>query len=189
MAKYKVNGKFASLKTFVKAYGLDAVVYDQLTPKEKRVWNGVNTYEKRVLLDGKFAPKTLTENPTIKKFALDRNESLKQYIEENASDILKFTNQGLINRVVNSKGLHEFINNHKGEVIYEGAPISKNVFLFTMDQERAEIMSKKSVVEILYYFEVRNNGKTLVLIEVKIIESDKKGKPKKDEKTTKKNKK
>lgn len=177
MAKYRVNGKFATLKTFVKTYGLDAVVYDKLDKQEKRVWNGLSAYENRVVLDGKFAPKTLTENPTIKKFALDRNESLKKYIEENQADILKFTNSGIITRVVNSKSLHDFINNHKGQVIFEGTPIDKSEFLLKMDIERAEIMSGKSVPEILYYFEVKENGKLLNFVKIKIIKSPDKKQP------------
>ncbi len=175
MAKYRVNGKFATLKTFVKTYGLDAVIYDKLDKKEKRVWNGLNTYENRVVLDGgKFAPKTLTENPTIKKFALDRNETLKQYIEENQADILKFTNQGLINRGVNSQALHGFIDKHKGPIMYKGKEIDKKDFLFKMDMEKVKIMDKRnkkkdadSEIEVIYNFEVQNSGKTLVLKSIK----------------------
>jgi hypothetical protein len=170
MAKYRVNGKFATLKTFVKTFGLDAVVYDNLSKQEKKVWNGISSYENRVVLDGKFAPKTLTENPTIKKFAMDRNETLKQYIEENKDDILRFTNQGLINRGVNSQALHGFIDKHKGNIIYKGKEIDRNDFLFKMDMEKVKIMDKRnkkkdagSEIEVIYNFEVQNNGKTLVL--------------------------
>jgi hypothetical protein len=173
---YYLKGRRGAVtfKTFIKSAGLDAVVYSKLTQKEKRIWNGLNTYENRVVLEGKFAPKTLTENPTIKKFALDRNETLKQYIEENAADILKFTNSGIIERVVNSKSLHDFINNHKGQLIFEGNPIDKKEFLLKMDIQRAEIMSGKSVPEILYYFEVKENGKVLNFKKIKIIKSPEK---------------
>lgn len=179
MAKYRVNGKFATLKTFVKTFGLDAVVYDKLDKQEKRVWNGINTYEGRVVLEGgKFAPKTLTENPTIKKFALDRNESLKKYIEENEADILRFTNQGLINRSVNTNNLHEFINNHKGDVLYKGKTISKEDFLLKMDVERAKAMKTGNTVEVVYNFEVKKNGKELNFKDSKKIKSPKKKKQK-----------
>lgn len=178
MAKYRVNGKFATLKTFVKTYGLDAVVYDKLDKKEKRVWNGINTYESRIFLEGgKFAPKTLTENPTIKKFALDRNETLKQYIEENKEAILRFTNQGLINRSVNTNGLHNFINDHKGDILYKGKLIDKNDFLLKMDIERAKAMKTGNTVEVIYNFEVKNNGKQLNFKDSKKIKSPKKKKP------------
>lgn len=177
MAKYRVNGKFATLKTFVKTYGLDAVVYEQLNKTERKVWNGLNAYENRVILDGKFAPKTLTENPTIKKFALDRNETLKQYIEENKEDILRFTNQGLINRSVNTNNLHEFINNHKGDIFYKGKLISKTDFLLKMDIERAKAMKTGNTVEVVYNFEVKNNGKQLNFKDSKKIKSPKKKKP------------
>lgn len=178
MAKYRVNGKFATLKTFVKTYGLDAVVYDKLDKSEKRVWNGLNAYENRVVLDGKFAPKTLTENPTIKKFALDRNETLKQYIEENKDDILRFTNQGLINRSVNTNNLHEFINNHKGDILYKGQAISKTDFLLKMDIEKAKAMKTGNTVEVVYNFEVKKNGKELNFKDSKKIKSPKKKKQK-----------
>jgi hypothetical protein len=179
MAKYRVNGKFATLKTFVKTYGLDSVVYEQLNKNERRVWNGLNAYENRVILDGKFAPKTLTENPTIKKFALDRNETLKQYIEENKEDILRFTNQGLINRSVNTNNLHEFINNHKGEVLFKGKLISKEDFLLKMDVERTKAMKTGNTVEIIYNFEVKNNGRELNFTSSKKVTSPPKKKEKK----------
>jgi hypothetical protein len=178
MAKYRVNGKFATLKTFVKTYGLDAVVYEQLNKTERKVWNGLNAYENRVILDGKFAPKTLTENPTIKKFALDRNETLKQYIEENQADILRFTNQGLINRSVNTNNLHEFINNHKGDILYKGKAISKTDFLLKMDMERTKAMKTGNTVEVVYNFEVKKNGKELNFKDSKKIKSPKKKKQK-----------
>jgi hypothetical protein len=177
MAKYRVNGKFATLKTFVKTFGLDAVVYDNLSKQEKKVWNGISSYENRVVLDGKFAPKTLTENPTIKKFALDRNETLKQYIEENATDILKFMENGLINRSVNTNSLHDFINNHKGEILYKGKAIDKNEFLLKMDIERAKAMKTGNTVEVIYNFEVKKNGKQLDFKDSKKIKSPKKKKP------------
>lgn len=177
MAKYRVNGKFANLKTFIKTYGADAVIYDQLDAKEKRIWNGVNTYQKRAVLNtGQFAPKTLTENPTIKAFARSRGESLKAYIEENQTDINKFMNQGLINRSVNSRSIHSFIENHKGTIIYKGKEIDKNQFLYNMDLKRSKDSSTKNVVESVYEFEVKDNGKTLVLKKVTLIKSPKKKK-------------
>ena len=179
MAKYRVNGRFASLKTFVKTFGTDAVIYNQLTAKEKRVINGIETYAKRAVINGQFANKTLTENPTIKTFATSRGETLKQYIEENISDINKFMKSGNIGRTVNTNGIHEFINKHKGQIIYKGKEITKEEFLFEMDMQRGKDMGKGTTVETLYNFKVKNNGKTLEFESKKLIKSPKKKKPKK----------
>lgn len=174
MAKYRINGKFASFKSFVKTFGLDAVSYESLSKQERKVWNGINTYQSRAVLSGgKFAPKTLTENPTIRAFAQSRGESLKKYLEDNEADILKFTNQGLINRTVNSKSLHDFIQNHKGDILYRGQSMSKEEFLFKMDMNRAKDASTSTTVETLYNFNVKNNGKTLELRSTKKIKSGK----------------
>ena len=173
--RYRVNGKFASLKTFVKTYGLDAVNYTTLDKKDQRVIRGIETYQKRaVLKDGTFAPKTLTENPTVKKFLQSRGESLQSYLKAHEDDLLKFTNQGLFNRTVNTNSLHEFIKNHKGDITIKGKAISKEEFLFQMDMQRGKDMGKGNTVETLYNFNVKNNGRTLNLESKKLIKSPKK---------------
>lgn len=176
MAKYRINGKFVSFKTFVKSNGLDAVVYNQLNDHEKRVYRGLETYEKRAIIKGKFAPHTLTENPTLKAFARSRGETIKQYIEENLTEINKFMKSGLFNRSVNSNSIHDFINKHKGDIIYKGKKISKDDFLFLMDMQRGKDMSTGTTVETIYNFDVKNSGKTLELKSKKLIKSPKKKK-------------
>ena len=180
MAKYRINGKFVTFKTFVKTYGLDAVNYKTLGAKEKRIYSGLETYQKRVVLStGQFAPKTLTENPTIKDFAKNRNMSLGQYIKENEAAINKFMESGLIQRSVNSRSLHNFVKNHKGDIIYKGKTYTAEEFLFKMDMARAKDMSKSTTVETIYNFEVSKNGKTLKLTGLKKIRSAATGKGKK----------
>lgn len=170
MGKYRIKGKFVNFKTFVKTNGLDAVNYNSLTTKEKRIWSGLNTYENRIKLDnGQFLNKNtlakLRRDPNLKDFANKNNMPLNEYIKQNIDTILKFNEQAFI-LTKNQKNVEKFILESKGKFTFEGKEIDKKELVKKLQQRRSYQLSKKNKFINIYKFEVKDNGRTINLIQI-----------------------
>lgn len=176
MGKYRIKGKFVDFKTFVKTNGLDAVNYNSLTTKEKRVWSGLNTYENRIKLDnGQFLNKNtlakLRRDPNLKDFANKRGIPLNKYIQDNIDTILKFNEQAFI-LYKNNRNVEKFITESKGSFLYFGNEINKLDLIFELQNNSREAINKKNKFINIYKFEIKDNGRTINLIEIENKGSD-----------------
>jgi hypothetical protein len=182
MGKYRIKGKFVDFKTFVKTNGLDAVNYNSLTTKEKRVWSGLNTYENRIKLDnGQFLNKNtlakLRRDPNLKDFANKRGIPLNKYIQDNIDTILKFNEQAFI-LYKNNRNVEKFITESKGSFLYFGNEINKLDLIFKLQNNYREALRENKHIGI-YKFEVKENGRKINLIDEQYTGSDPKPKSKK----------
>jgi hypothetical protein len=183
MKRYRINGKFATFKDFVKVNGLDAVNYENLTSKEKRIWNGLETYSNRIKLEsGQFVNKTtlsiLRRDKDIKDFAAKNNKTIDQYIRENIDTITRFKNQ-VFSIYKNNKNVEKFIQESNGKFSYFGKEIDKTELILTLQQNYREALRESRHIGI-YKFEIKENGRNINLIEEEYKGSDPKPKKKKN---------
>lgn len=181
--RYRINGKFASFKDFVKVNGLDAVNYENLTSQEKRVWNGIQTYNNRIKLEsGQFVNKAtlsiLRRDKDIKDFAAKNNKSVDEYLRENIDTIVRFKNQ-VFTLYKNNKNVEAFIQNSNGKFSYLGKPIDKLELILALQQNYREALRENRHIGI-YKFEIKNNGRNINLIVEDYKGSDPKPKKKKN---------
>lgn len=166
MGKYRIKGKFVKFKDFIKINGLDAVNYELLSAQEKRVWNGVQTYQNRVVLDnGQFVNKTtlsrLYKNKNYQQFAEKNNKDIKTYIKENIDIILKFDTQAFsISK--NQNNVEKFIQETNGKLFFKGKEIEKNNLIQALQLKRTRALKKGKFITI-YYFKIEKNGNKITL--------------------------
>ena len=175
MKRYRINGKFATFKDFVKVNGLDAVNYENLTSKEKRIWNGLETYSNRIKLEsGQFVNKTtlsiLRRDKDIKDFAAKNNKTVDQYIRENIDTITRFKNQ-TFTLTKNQNTVEKFIQDSNGKFLLNGEPIDKNELIKKLQNKRRYQLAKKNKFINIYKFEIKDNGRTINLTEIENLGS------------------
>lgn len=176
MAKYRINGKFVSFKQFIKTFGSDAVAPSSLTDKEKRILRGVETAAKRARIDGRFVPKVITSNPGVKQAAKDAKMSVNQYLMNYIDDVKEYLETGVFTITKNTTNLHDFIDNHKGLVLYKGKAVDRAELKLKLDgmKQKSFTSKRKNVSEVFYTFEISSDGRTINLVKVKDHESPKK---------------
>ena len=165
--QWKINNKFAKFKDFIKTNGLDYVDYNKLTSHEKRVYNGVKTYQTRVIYQGKFIDnKTFLNNPKIKEFAKNNDMPVKDYLKANYKDLKKFIDSNLLTRSINDKNIESFILKHNGKFFLNAVSISASDLIeFIAEQKLLFLNKKPNMYFTAYYnFIVKNFGKDLFFV-------------------------
>lgn len=175
MAKFRINGKFVTLKEFVKVNGTDSVLPHNLNAKEKRILNGLKSYENRIKLDnGQFVNKVtlskLKRDSNLKIFAEKNNMSLNDYLRQNIDTILKFNSQAF-QITKNQNNVEKFINQSNGNFKYKGKLIDKNELIQKLQKGRISALKKNKFITI-YTFEIKDNGHKINLTEIKKMGSD-----------------
>lgn len=173
--RYRINGKFASFKDFVKVNGLDAVNYNDLSKQEKRVWNGIQTYSNRIKLEsGQFVNKAtlsiLRRDKDIKDFAAKNNKTVDEYLMENIDIITRFKNQ-VFNLTKNQNNVEKFIQESNGKFLLNGETIDKNELIKKLQNKRRYQLSKKNKFINIYKFEIKDNGRTINLTDIENLGS------------------
>lgn len=172
--KYRINGKFASFKNFVKANGLDSVSYADLNKKQKRVFNGLKTYSERIIYKGQFlnkiSAKKLKNDKDLQLFAKNNNKSISKYINENIEDILEVY-EGAFKITKNNNNVFDFINKAKGNLSIYGKPVSKNEFNLFAKRAIQKAM-KAGFFNNIFNFDISDNGQEINLTEIEPIGSD-----------------
>lgn len=153
--KYRLKGKFISEKTYlekvfkplIKTQSLDAVIYENLTTNEKRVYNGVKTAANRITsTKGRFLSDNLLKSEIIKGIAAKQGLTPKQYFDKNKAslqDANSIFRKGLpISK--NSFFVEDFIKKHKGKFIYKGKEISRKELMYKISRKEQSHKTKSS---------------------------------------------
>lgn len=162
---WRINGKIADFKNFVKTFGLDAVSYESLTTHEKRVYNGLSQYSERLLIGTKFASESkVLRNPIIKEMADANNMPLKEFIKTHKRVLLDYLENDNIEISKNSHNAVAFVKAHRGKVFDGETETSKEALLFKFSNiETAESSGGKKAI-IIYNFEVQTLGTNLKFV-------------------------
>lgn len=164
MAKYRVNGKFVKFKDFVKSNGLDSVNYSSLTSHEKKVWNGINSYENRITLKGQFATKSFLKNKSIRK-ALEENAERKgmkfmEYLKKYNKEITDFFEVGAFFDQYGEREAEKLVINHSGKFFYNGKEITRNEMNWILSEAKLKAKMENSAFTT-FDFELKAGGHDL----------------------------
>jgi len=164
----------ATFKPFLKANGLDAVIYENLTTYQKKVYNGVKTAANRLTApNGRFVESNILKRDIITKGAkfkgltpLEYWTKYKKLITDTFSDGLPLSK--------NSFNMAEYVEKHNGKFFYKGKPISKKQLLYKVAQKEQGKKTKatkkddeESDSDFLLIYELRHN---ILTNEVEVIE-------------------
>jgi len=106
--QYRLNGKFTSFKNFVKVHGLDAVNYNDLESREKRIYNGIETASNRLRIGGEFIHKPLESK--IRKYAKNNEMEVNEYIKKNREVIETYMKEQSITNTYNDQKITDMVD-------------------------------------------------------------------------------